>query len=235
MKLLWERYNGEFTLDVAYGLMIETGFETKGGVRSTISKWTNNGLSTSLENSTYKLTDKAIVKEPKDTKKTTVVSIPVKELKDVPGNEFHNLINHYTTICGRNKYKPIGYAGEDLVAKMNCLRCNKNCNKKMPENNKGYDIICRNCKQKTQVKTSKRATIKNNMLRNVTGALYSATVETFDQDIDYICIKYTFVDDVYTIDKCYYTKFESMQLSDIKKTSLNRCTLNLFIDDIIKI
>jgi hypothetical protein len=234
---LKENHSNKFTTQQAYKYIEIAGYKINNGkssVRSVISTWVKQNICERITRGTYKFINIDITENELSDDKSNELSV------DNPINDFHTLVTFYKGICGGNKLKPIGYAGEDIVVKMKCKRCNKQSNKKMKENQKSYDIECTNCKQKTQVKTSKSISPKNNILKNVTGGSYTATISTFHLNIDYICIRYDIINGIYTLKKYYYTKFENIKFDDIIKVgknneTYNKCTLNLTIDDVLDI
>lgn len=219
---LRESYHEGFTVQQAYKYMELVGFTSQSSVRSAISRWCKKNICINVAKGEYKFIEQEVAQK-------EVINKSNSQLQS--DNEFHNLVKYYETVCGGNKVKPMGYAGEDIVLNMNCKRCGQHSNKKMKENNKGFDIECTNCKQKTQVKTSKSISPKNGQLKNVTGGLYNAAIGTFNLNIDFVCLRYDLVNGIYMLKKGYYTKYENIKLENIKHAGKTKCCVDLVVDE----
>ena len=221
-----------FTVQQAYKYIELVGFTSQSSVRSAISRWCKKNICINVAKGEYKFIEQEVVSKQNGLK--AQVGVPNQnglKAQLQSDNEFHNLVKYYETVCGGNKVKPMGYAGEDIVLNMNCKRCGQHSNRKMKENNKGFDIECTNCKQKTQVKTSKSISPKNGQLKNVTGGLYNAAIGTFNLNIDFVCLRYDLVNGIYMLKKGYYTKYENIKLENIKHAGKTKCCVDLVVDE----
>ena len=215
--IMQQNYPLEFTLKDAYQYIRTVGFAGESSIRSAIRGWTKKGICENIRRGVYKFSKTvSLVNTPTNQKNDQIDS---QNEDQFDCNNFDTLVKSYRAKYKKNIRKPIGEAGEDIVVNMACKRCNKFCNKKMKQNTKGYDIKCDNCGQKTQVKTSKSISVKNDIIDHISGATYSATVDSLKQNVDYICLRYDYnkENDIYTLKWYCYIKFEDVTIDNIIK------------------
>jgi type II restriction enzyme len=104
----------------------------------------------------------------------------------------------------KGESKCIGEAAERYILAKPCIKCNSKLLQQYKPGEKGKDINCQNCNSKFQIKATKSKREDQTSLK-LLGADYKSTCSSIKcGNIDYIILKYSIIDDKYTITDMYF-------------------------------